>query len=291
MSKVKKVIILCTESDEEFFPLSKVVPKELWPIQDRPVIQHILGEIKRSELNQVICILNPSKKQIPLYFKKDLKLEKFFKKQKGESFLMELKALEEFQKDISLSFIFQEDTFGDGSALLQVKSKVSKEPFAVVSSNHIIEAKTPVITQLLKIFKTCQRPVIGLSRILEGKTRGQIIVNVEKIANRLFKIKEIITKSTEEKVSPGLAAVGKYVFIPEIFDYLKNQEPNEQGEIILADVLKKVLADGKVIYGYEIEGNLLNIQDKISYLKSNFYLSLKHPQYGEELRKYLKEII
>jgi UTP--glucose-1-phosphate uridylyltransferase len=84
--------------------------------------------------------------------------------------------------------------------------------------------------------------------------------------------------------------VGKYILTPEVLDYLKRAEPNEKGEIILADTFEKMNKEGKIVYGYEFEGKWLECGNKLEWLKTNLHMSLKHPQFGPELRKYLKEI-
>jgi UTP--glucose-1-phosphate uridylyltransferase len=144
--------------------------------------------------------------------------------------------------------------------------------------------------QLAKIFKTCQKPVLSLYRLPKERIPFYGIVKVEKIASRLYKIKETVEKPTLEKAPSDLAIVGKYILTPEVFDYLKRAEPNEKGEIILADTFEKMNKEGKIVYGYEFEGKWLECGNKLEWLKTNLHMSLKHPQFGPELRKYLKEI-
>jgi len=289
--EIKKAIILVAGLGTRFLPLSKVVSKELWPLVDKPIVHYLLQEAKLSGINQIVFVLSPERKEILSYFKEAPGLEKILRKRKRDQALVELKNLQELQKDLSISRVFQQKPLGDGHAILRAQEKIGKEPFTVLFCDDIVESKTPCLLQLLKIFKTCQRPVIALSRVSKEKIPSYGIVQVEKIANRLFKIKKIFEKPPIEKAPSDLAILGKYVLIPEIFDYLKTQKPNERGEIILADALENSLKDGKIIYGYEIEGKWLECGEKMSWLKSHLYLSLKHPQFGEELKKYLKEIM
>ena len=77
---------------------------------------------------------------------------------------------------------------------------------------------------------------------------------------------------------------------PEVFEYLKKAKPSEKGEVILGEVFDKMLSDGLPIYGYEVKGEGLECGDKLKWLKSFFYLSLKDPVFGKELKDYLKTI-
>ena len=179
---------------------------------------------------------------------------------------------------------------GDGHAVLQAAKLLDQEPVACLFVDDIIDSRIPGILQLAKVFKTCQKPIIGLFKITEEKVSHYGIVGVEKIANRLFKIKKIIEKPTNKEAPSDLAIVGRYILTPEVFDYLKKAKPTKRGEIILADVFNnQMLQQGKIIYGCEIDGTWLECGDKERWLKSNFYFSLKHPKYGPELKKYLKE--
>ena len=87
-----------------------------------------------------------------------------------------------------------------------------------------------------------------------------------------------------------MVIVGKYILTPQVFDYFKIAKPSEKGEIILAEVLQRMLDDGYPIYGYEVKGEWLECGDKLKWLKSFFYLALKDPIFGKELKDYLKTI-
>lgn len=291
MAEVKKAIILAAGLDTRFLPLSKTVPKALWPLADKPVIQYVVKELKASGITQIIFVLGPKRKQVLSYFKKDPELEKALKKRKKQKPLIELESLKELQKGLSMSFVLQQEPLGDGHAILQAKEKIGKVPFVVLFCDDMVDAKIPCTAQLLKVFKTCQRPVVALDRVPRELVSSFGMAKTEKIAHRLFKIKNIIEKPHPDKISSDLVVIGKYILTPEVFDYLKKQASDERGDITLADALAGLLRDGKIVYGYEIDGKWLRCGDKLSYLKSNLYLSLKHPQFGKELRKYLKEII
>ncbi len=117
------------------------------------------------------------------------------------------------------------------------------------------------------------------------------MVKGEKVDKGLYRIKEIVEKPKTIKEAPSnLAIVGKYVFTPEVFGWLKKTPLNEKGELITDEVLAKMVKEGKEIYGYEFEGKWLECGNKLAYIKSNLYLSLKHPQFGKELKKFLKQI-
>lgn len=273
---IKKAIIPIAGLGTRFLPLSKVVPKELWPLVDRPVIQYIVREAKASGINQIIFVISPEKKVVLDYFKKSPKIEKILKERKKNHLLTKLKNLEDLCQNISFSYVFQKKPLGDGQAIFQAAKIVGSEPCAVLFADDVVDSKIPCLLQLAKIFKTCQNPVVALYKLPKEKLSSYGVVGVEKIANCLYKIKKIVEKPLPEEVpSSDLVIVGKYILTPEVFDYLGKAKPNEKGEILLAEILAKMIKDGKIIYGYEFEGKWLECGNKLNWLESNLYLGAK----------------
>jgi len=289
MSEVKKAIIPVAGLGTRFLPLSKVIPKELWPLVDKPVIQYIIEEAKSSGISEIIFVITPEKKIVLNYFKKSPKIEKILKERKRDHLLEEIRILEGLCRDLSFSFVFQKKPLGDGHAVLQAQKIVGEEPVAALWADDVVDSKIPCLLQLLKVFKTCQKPVLAPYRLPKERLPFYGIIDVEKIASRLYKIKKIVEKPSVEEAPSNLALVGKYVLTPEVFYYLKKAKIGKRGEIILSEVLDKMVKDGKIVYGYEFEGRWLECGNKLGWLESHLYLSLKHPQYGDKLKKYLKE--
>jgi len=288
--EIKKVIIPVAGLGTRFLPLSKAVPKEYMPLVDKPVIQHIVEEVKRSGINEIVFVVSPDQKNVADYFKKSPELEKMLVKRKKETLLKEMKEFEQMFEGISFSYVVQKSLLGDGHAILQAASKVKNEPVATSFGDDVFDTDVPTFQQLEEVFKTCNTPVLGLKELPAEKVPAYGVVAVEKIANKLYKIKKIIEKPKPGEAPSNLVIVGRHILTPEVFKYLKNAQPSEKGEIILAEVLSKMLDDGKLIYGYELKGEWLECGDKLKWIKSFFYLALKDPRFKEELKDYLKTI-
>ena len=291
MLEIKKTIIPAAGLGTRFLPLSKVLPKELLPLTDVPMVDFAVREIKNSEINKIIFVLSENKKIILDYFKQNKKLENILEKNNHKKqYLKVIKEKEKEFENLSFSFSFQHLPKGDGDAVLKAKNYIKKEGFAVLFPDDVFESKNPPLCQLKKIFQTSQKPIIGLRKVPKDKVSSYGVVSVEKIANKLYKIKGIREKPASEQASSDLVIVGRYMLTPEIFGYLKKTKENKRGEIILAEALNLMIKDGKMIYGYEISGEWLECGKKIDWLKSNLYLCLKHPEFGPILREWLKKI-
>jgi len=293
--EIKKAIIPIAGLGTRFLPLSKVLPKELWPLVDKPIIQYIVEEVKQSGISEIIFVISPEKKVVFDYFKKyylqkSPKLEKSLRERNKLFFLEELKNLEELCQNLSFSFVFQKKPLGDGHAISLAKNLINGQAVAVLFGDDIVVSKIPCLFQLMKIFKTCQKPVIALQKVPKERIPFYGIVKVEKIANRLYKIKKIVEKPSLEEAPSDLAIVGKYILTSEVFEYLNKIQPSKSGEIILAKALDKMVEDGKIIYGYEFEGEWLECGTKDGWLECHFYLVSQHPKFGPKLKEFLKKI-
>lgn len=288
---IKKAIIPIAGLGTRFLPLSKIVPKELWPLADLPALHYIVKEVIDSGIKSVVFVISQDKKMVLDYFKPSLVVEKVLKERKKGDLLKELQEFQNYINQLSISFVFQKKPLGDGDALLQAQKFVSKEPFAVLFGDDIVHStKAPALAQLFNVFKTAQKPVLALSRVPKEKLSSYGVVDIEKIANRFYKIKEIVEKPEFGDEPSDLAIVGKYVLTPDIFDYLKKTKNDRTGEIRISSALEKMILDDKIIYGYEFEGKWLECGNKLEWLKSNIYLAINHPNYGQELKAFLKEI-
>lgn len=289
MTEIKKAIIPIAGLGTRFLPLSKVLPKELLPLVDKPVVQYLVEEAKQSGISEIIFVTGPEKKAVLDYFKKSPQIEKILKERKKDHLLEELQNLQELCQGLSFSFVFQKKPLGDGHAVLQAQNKAGDAPVAVLFADDVVDSKTPCLLQLAKVFKTCEKPVIALCKLPKEKLPFYGVAGLEKITNRLYKIKKFVEKPAIDQAPSDLAVVGKYILTPEVFDYLKRAKPGPKGEIILAEVLDKMLKDGKIIYGCEFEGRWLECGNKLAWLQSHLYLSLKNPQFGPRLKQFLKE--
>lgn len=292
--EVKKAIIPIAGLGTRFLPLSKVLPKEFWPLVDKPVLQYIVEEALASGIEKIIFVDRPDKKEVRRYFQKYLKerpeLEAILKIRKKNHLLEELQNLEKNTKNISFSYIFQKEPLGDGQAILQAERLIKNEPVAVMFGDDVVESKIPCLFQLIKIFKKYKKPVIALSRVPRFSFQFYGMAGVKKVNNRTYQIRKIVEKPPIKESPSNLAIVGKSIITGEVFNYLKKAKLGKRGEIGLTETFAEMVKLGFKIYGYEFEGKWLECGNKLAYLKSNLYLSLKHPQFGKELKKYLKTI-
>lgn len=296
MSKIKKAIIPIGGLGTRFLPLSKILPKELFPLVDKPVLQYIIEEAVMSGIEEIVFVTNPGKKNITdylkRYFEESPELTKILKQRNKNKILNELNKTEKISHKVSFSQVIQKEPLGDGHALLQAKKEIEgEEAVATLWGDDVVESKTPCIKQLMEVFEKYQKPVVALCRIPRERLPYYGVVEIEPNgSDNTYKIKKIIEKPSIEEAPSNLAIVGKYILTPEVFEYLSKAELDKGGEIRLADTLQEMIKDGKEILGYEIEGKWLECGNKEEWLKSHIYLSAKHPVFGPAIMAQIKKI-
>ena len=230
---IKKVIIPVAGLGTRFLPLSLAVSKEFFPLVDKPIIQYIIEEVKKSGIHEVVFVISPKQKMILQYFRKSPELEKILIKRKKDAMVKELKNFEELFEGIHFSYVTQKNPLGDGHAILQASKLVALDPVAVSFGDDVIDSEVPALSQLMTIFNTCNAPVIALKSLPKERISSYGNVAVEKIANHLYKIKKIVEKPESSQIQSDLVPVGKYILTPEVFSYLKKASPSKKGEVIL----------------------------------------------------------
>ncbi len=272
-----------------FLPLTKTVPKELWPLVDKPVLQYIVEEAYESGIREIIFVNKPGNTLVNSYFEKKLKSKKTSYSKYKSHFVRDLEKLEKISKNISFSHVFQKHPLGNSHAVLQAEKLVGNNPCAVLWADDVAESKIPCLKQLIKVFTKYKNPVIALCKVPKENFQFYGMIKGNKIAERTYKIKDFIEKPSIKESPSNLAIVGKYIITPQVFEYLRKTRFDLKSDITLSATLIEMAKDNKDIYGYEFEGKWLECGNKLAYLKSNFHLSLKDPRFGKELRKFLKK--
>ena len=106
----------------------------------------------------------------------------------------------------------------------------------------------------------------------------------------LYLIEDFIEKPGVQEAPSNLAIAGRYVFTPEIFEYLENLAAGKNNEIQLTDAMRKMVRE-RAMYGLRFEGTRYDIGNKLDFLKTNVIFGLKSKDLGREFRAFLKEVV
>ncbi len=265
--KIKTLVISATSSDDRFLDLARTVPGELLPLGDLPAVQHVVEDALFCGVEDVVIITSPEKKSVFDHF---TSLKEIYGKDTSSK---------NKYSSVSFSNIVQKKKTNSAYTVSRAEKSVSGEPFFLFSLNCVLASKTPSSVQLFNVFRTSEKPVIGLC--FDESVPYTYVAETEKIANRLYKINKIVEKKKAKKGMPGV--IGRYILTGTVFDYLKSLEEKDT----LTHALARMLGDGKAVYGCELEGKWFSFYDHRSYLKSVISFSVEHSSYSEEIKSQL----
>ena len=285
--KVKKAVIPAAGFGTRFLPATKVVPKELLPIVDKPTIQYIMEEVAAAGIEEVILITGREKGSIEDHFDTSSELENHLKKKDRMDLLRMVQNISEM---VTLVSIRQKEPLGLGHAILCAKKVVGEEPFAVLLGDDLIDAKIPCIRQMIDIYQKMEGALLAIQKVPKKETHLYGIIKGKRVSDRIYRIEEMVEKPKPGTAPSNLAIIGRYILPPQIFGILEKASPDPKGEIQLTDGLRE-LSQRLPVFGYEFFGDRYDAGDKLGYLQANISFGLKHPEVGPKLKRYLKKLV
>jgi UTP--glucose-1-phosphate uridylyltransferase len=267
MKTIKKAIIPAAGYGTRSLPITKVIPKEMFPIGGKPIIHYIVEEAAASGIEEILMIVSRNKNLLVDYFDRSLELEAFLEKA-NKIHLMEAVKV----PDIHIQYVRQTQADGLGGAVNLGKSFVKDEPFAILLPDDLIlNQHKPGLRQLIDVYERHQSSVVALKETEKEQLKNYGVIKGNEISPGLFELIDIVEKPKHSPPS-NLAVIGRYILDPSIFSFLEKQTPGVGMEIQLTDAIKSMLSKNKC-YGLEIEGDRYDIgneQDYIKVLNKNF---------------------
>lgn len=271
-----------------FLPATKAVPKEMLPIIDVPMIQHIVEEAVKSGVERVVLVTARHKEAIENHFDYNYELEhSLLEKQKRE--------LAEVSRSVAslceVISIRQKKPRGLGHAVLCAEPVVGREPFAVLLGDDLIDSEVPCTRQLIEVFEAQSASVVGVMEVPASEVSKYGIVGGELLNPRLLEVSTLVEKPHPSQAPSHWAIPGRYVLSPAIFDCLRETRPGAGGEIQLTDALQ-ILARRERLLAYAYEGVRYDTGDRLGFIDATVAFALKRPELRagvmEILQKHLK---
>jgi UTP--glucose-1-phosphate uridylyltransferase len=284
MTKIRKAVFPVAGLGTRFLPVTKASPKEMLPIVDKPLIQYAVEEAAAAGITEMIFITGRNKRTIEDHFDKAYELEAELASHGKLKLLKEVQSL--LPENLHYSYVRQSEALGLGHAVLCAKPLIGNEPFAVVLADDLVDAEVPVLQQMINLYEQHASSIIGVQNVPLEHTNQYGIVRPQSMGVRIHKIADMVEKPQPENAPSTLGVVGRYVFTPEIFDYLENVQPGAGGEIQLTDAVAAMLADHPVL-AYEFKGKRYDCGSKIGYLEAVATYALKHPAVAEQFASFL----
>lgn len=284
---IKKAVIPAAGLGTRVLPASKANPKEMLNIVDKPAIQYIVEEAVASGITDILIITNRGKGVIEDHFDHAIELEAALQQKGGREDT--LKELKDIAQMANIFFLRQKVTKGLGHAVLQARSFVGNEPFAVLYGDDVIIGEDPAIAQLCRAYDKYGLSVAGVNKVSPEAITKYSSLQVEPLENRTFRVTDMIEKPAPDQIMSLYSILGRCVLEPGIFDILETTLPGAGGELQLTDAMK-TLARTKTMVAVEFTGKRYDMGNKLGIMQANCEIALNHPEIGNDFRKYIKQL-
>lgn len=285
---VKKAVIPAAGLGTRVLPASKACPKEMLNIVDKPAIQYIVEEAVRAGITDILIITNRGKGIIEDHFDHAVELEAALKAKGGREDM--LKELGDIASMANIFFLRQKVTKGLGHAVLQARSFIGNDPFAVLYGDDVIIGEDPAISQLCRAYDKYGKGVVGVNKVSPEAIGKYSSLKVDPLEDRIFKVTDMVEKPTPDKVLSLYSILGRCVLEPEIFDILERTPLGAGGELQLTDAMKTTAREKSMI-AVEFTGKRYDMGNKLGIMQAGCEVALNHPEIGEDFKVYLKELV
>ena len=286
--KVTKAIIPAAGLGTRFLPATKITPKELLPIFDKPAIQYVVEEGVKSGIDNFVIVSSRNKQTIENHFDIFPELEEKLKQQgKGKY----LSTISKIIKNASFTYVRQNEPLGLGHAIWTARNTVGKEHVAIFLPDDIIDNPVAGMSQLIKIATQEKCNVIAVQEVPKDQVSRYGIIDIRKqFSPNLFQVKELVEKPEVNKAPSNLAIVGRYVLSSNIFESLDDLKAGANNEIQLTDGIQNLILDGEKVFAYRMQGTRYDVGNPLGLLKASLNFALKDPEASSKVLEYLSEL-
>jgi UTP--glucose-1-phosphate uridylyltransferase len=222
MKPIRKAVFPVAGLGTHFLPATKAIPKEMLPVVDRPLIQHVVDEARGAGIEHFIIVTGRNKNIIEDHFDRQTELENTLRIRRKSALIEFLSR--ELPLPGATSFTRQQQPLGVGHAVWCARELVGSEPFALLLPDVLIRNNPGCLTQMIKAAETLEHAANILAVEEVGRDRVSIhrSVAIGERQKELFSVIDLVEKPTPDKTC-NLSITGRYILQPAIFDLLGGQ--------------------------------------------------------------------
>jgi UTP--glucose-1-phosphate uridylyltransferase len=293
MKPIRKAVFPVAGLGTRFLPATKAMPKEMLPVVDRPLIQHVVDEAREAGIEHFIFVTGRNKGVIEDHFDRQFELEvTLLERQKR-------KALDVLRRDLpepgSTSFTRQQEPLGLGHAVWCARELIGHEPFALLLPDVLVQHERGCLAQMMDAAREIgeRSNIVAVEEVPLERIDQYGVVGVGEQKGKVFSITSMVEKPPRERAPSNLIITGRYILQPEILDLLEKQDRGTGGEIQLTDAMI-ALSRSQPFFGLKFDGRSFDCGSKIGFLAANVSYALARddiaPGFRAEIKKMLGEI-
>lgn len=283
---VGKAVIPAAGWGTRLLPATKVVPKVLTTVVDRPVIQWAVEESAMASIDDVCLVVSPAMPSVAGHFAPALELESLLEAKGRGQELRELRAVESLAQ---ITEVVQQEARGLGHAVLQAADFVGNQSFAVLLPDVVIDPGAQLMRRLAEVHADTGGCVLALFRVPKDKVSsyGVAAVDGPPDARGVVAVSGLVEKPTPDEAPSDLTVAGRYLLTPFVMEALRSTPPTAGGEIQLTDAIQAVLEAGHPVHGVIFDEALYDTGSVVGLIEANIGLGSNDDRFGPAIRQML----
>lgn len=281
---IRKAVFPVAGLGTRFLPATKVMPKEMLPINDRPLIQHVVEEAREAGIEDFIFVTGRQKEMLEEHFDFQPELERTLEA-RGKTDL--LKTVQDSAMPAGRLFLTrQPKPLGLGHAVWCAAKLVGNEPFAVLLPDVLVQNKPGCLKQMVELYSEVGGNVIAVEDVPREETKNYGIIDTDTPEAKAIPIKGLVEKPEPAKAPSTLSVTGRYILQPDIFKHLSVFETGAGGEIQLTDAMARMIGT-QPFHAMRFDGNSYDSGSRLGFIEANIAYALKDPKIGADVLKLL----
>jgi len=290
MQRIRKAVFPVAGLGTRFLPATKAMPKEMLPVVDRPLIQHVVDEAREAGIEHFIFVTGRNKRIIEDHFDRQIELETALLERQRHEMIKTL--MHELPLPGSISYTRQQEPLGLGHAVWCARELVGNEPFALLLPDVLVQNTRGCLAQMIDAAKSLDENanIVAVEEVPADRIHMYGVVGVGQPKGNAFAITKMVEKPKAAEAPSNLSITGRYILQPQIFDLIEKQTAGSGGEIQLTDAMT-ALSRTQPFYGLKFEGRSFDCGSKIGFLAANVAYALERPDIAPEFRGELRRLL
>ncbi|MGE0034744.1 MAG: UTP--glucose-1-phosphate uridylyltransferase GalU [Xanthobacteraceae bacterium] len=290
MKPIRKAVFPVAGLGTRFLPATKAMPKEMLPVVDRPLIQHVVDEAREAGIEHFIFITSRNKTVIEDHFDRQFELEHTLTERRRHA------DLDSLARDLpgpgTASFTRQQLPLGLGHAVWCARDLVGHEPFALLLPDVLVQHDRGCLAQMIDAARDLDENanIIAVEEVPHERVHMYGVVGVGERKDNLFELTQMVEKPKREEAPSNLIITGRYILQPEIFGILAAEKRGAGNEIQLTDGMIE-LAKTQPFFGLEFEGRSFDCGSKVGFLTANIAYALARDDLAPAIRAEIKSLL
>lgn len=282
---VRKAVFPVAGLGTRFLPATKVMPKEMLPLSDRPLIQHAIEEARDAGIEEFIFVTGRYKEMLEEHFDYQPELAATLE-QRGKTDLLE-KIRSTALPEGSLFLTRQPKPLGLGHAIWCARKLVGDEPFAILLPDDVVLAQRGCLSQMMDTYREVGGNLVAVMDVPREQTGSYGILDIRDDDGKLVDIRGLVEKPKPENAPSTLSIIGRYILQPAVFDRLATFETGAGGEIQLTDAMAKLIGK-QPFHGLRYDGQRYDCGSRLGFIEANIAYALQDPEIGDRVKEIVK---